>query len=772
MILLLDTALKGSILIAAAAIVAHFLRGRSAAARHAVWTAAVVGHLAIPLFALVMPQWTVPILPVPSWVSASPPEVVATRNEVHTPAPVVSVSAPAEKSAAPEAAQSPSPESSVSLLSRIPRSPTSIAVIVWTLGTLLVLLRLAVGTWKVGRLAKKGDRVDDGEWLSLTQRLANRLGITRPLTLLRGDRLAVPVTWGVVYPAVLLPHDSLEWPEERRRFVLVHEMAHVKRFDALTQLIAQIAIAVFWFDPLVWIAAHRMRVEREHACDDYVIRDGTRPSLYAGELLEMVQAIGSPRHESAAPAFAALAMARRSEFEGRMLAILDARQNRHTLGRRSAVVATAALALLVLPLAALRPFENTRPETARTSTTLQPVSASESESSRDYSDAACDSVWRAQKRGTSNTISLHGSESKYPVVELLSVSADRCAQAAIAGKATFANDRLISLGEDAYVFLRETTPSADRMVRVTSRPNGTLEFSPRLNGATAPYDDSMRAWVGRFLPEVLAETGTSVAQRVARDTDRGGVTAALTRIGSISSPAARREHYEALLDGKPLTDREYDQVSQHASRTLASSPQDLLTVLSKVAAGPASGTKGLGRALGRLNQARETLGKALSTALDGRTSGIDSARTLTSYGTSDDPDMMLLALRGAKDLSSDTDKRVLLQTLTAGALRRNNAGLRSAYFDAVESMSSDTDVRVVLVTALPFGHNDPLVTSNVLRLVRDLLSSDGERRVTLVTAAQQKLLSTARLRQEFMEAAKSISSDSEYRVVLQALSSL
>ena len=240
---------------------------------------------------------------------------------------------------------------------------------VWMLGTLLVLLRLAVGTWKVGRLAKKGDRVDDGEWLSLTQRLANRLGITRPLTLLRGDRLAVPVTWGVVYPAVLLPHDSLEWPEERRRFVLVHEMAHVKRFDALTQLIAQIAIAVFWFDPLIWIAAHRMRVEREHACDDYVIRDGTKPSLYAGELLEMVQSIGSPRHESAAPAFAALAMARRSEFEGRMLAILDARQNRHTLGRRSAIIATAALALLVLPLAALRPFENTKPETAGTSTT-------------------------------------------------------------------------------------------------------------------------------------------------------------------------------------------------------------------------------------------------------------------------------------------------------------------------------------------------------------------------------------------------------------------
>jgi len=148
---------------------------------------------------------------------------------------------------------------------------------IWFVGALLVLLRLAIGTWRVGQLAREGARVEDGVWLSLAQRLANRLGVTRPLTLLRGERLAVPVTWGIVYPAVLLPHDADSWSEERRRFVLVHEMAHVKRFDALTQLLAQLSLAVFWFDPLVWLAAHQMRVEREHACDDYVLRDGTTP---------------------------------------------------------------------------------------------------------------------------------------------------------------------------------------------------------------------------------------------------------------------------------------------------------------------------------------------------------------------------------------------------------------------------------------------------------------------------------------------------------------
>jgi bla regulator protein blaR1 len=89
------------------------------------------------------------------------------------------------------------------------------------------------------------------------------------------------VTWGIVYPVVLLPDDADSWPEERRRFVLVHEMAHVKRLDALTQLAGQLALALFWFDPLMWVANRRMQLEREHACDDYVLRHGTAPSKYA-----------------------------------------------------------------------------------------------------------------------------------------------------------------------------------------------------------------------------------------------------------------------------------------------------------------------------------------------------------------------------------------------------------------------------------------------------------------------------------------------------------
>jgi beta-lactamase regulating signal transducer with metallopeptidase domain len=265
------------------------------------------------------------------------------RGAVSPPAttPVVSAAA-----ITPNGEKNSGPVASTLASARAPLGIIPVVGTIWFVGALLVLLRLAIGTWRVNQLSREGVRVEDGVWLSLTQRLANRLGVTRPLILLRGERLAVPVTWGIVYPAVLLPQDADTWTEERRRFVLVHEMAHVKRFDALTQLLAQLALAVFWFDPLVWVAAHQMRMEREHACDDYVLRDGTAPSLYAGELLEMVRSIGTPTHDRAAPAFAALAMARRSEFEGRMLAILDPRLDRKSLHKRGTLMTAVIVALL------------------------------------------------------------------------------------------------------------------------------------------------------------------------------------------------------------------------------------------------------------------------------------------------------------------------------------------------------------------------------------------------------------------------------------------
>ena len=75
--------------------------------------------------------------------------------------------------------------------------------------------------------------------------------------------------WGLLAPnVILLPADADSWGEDRLRAVLLHELAHIRRNDWESRLIAQIMCAVYWFNPLVWFAARRMQVEAERACDD------------------------------------------------------------------------------------------------------------------------------------------------------------------------------------------------------------------------------------------------------------------------------------------------------------------------------------------------------------------------------------------------------------------------------------------------------------------------------------------------------------------------
>ncbi|MBC7794010.1 MAG: hypothetical protein H7Z43_09890 [Clostridia bacterium] len=296
---------------------------------------------------------------------------------------------------------------------------------------------------------------------------------------------------------------------------------------------------------------------------------------------------------------------------------------------------------------------------------------------------------------------------------------------------------------------------------------GVLEFIPSFNGRRIEYTDDMRAWMGRFVPEVMREAGVDAPQRVARDLARGGVSLVLANIGRTKSTTSKRAHYEALLDGRPLTEAEYAQIRTHAARNLYGSSSDLNAVLTRIGAGPAAGTKGLKAAVTRLMQSQEAMGEALGVALEQNKSSSESASTMTQYASTDDPEMLLLALRGAAEISSDTDRRILLQTIAPRVLRRKSATLRDAFFAAAREMTSDTDLRIVLQAALPFGHNDPAITLAVFKAVGNM-SSDTDKRVVLQTAAEQHLLSTSEIRNAFMVAARTMSSDTDYSLVMQA----
>ncbi len=238
------------------------------------------------------------------------------------------------------------------------------------LGTAAVIARLLMGITRLRAIVRRA-RPAEPHWAALAERISHGLGLRRPVSIRIGAAGSVPVTCGILRPLVILPADAAEWDEERRTLVLTHELAHVHRYDVLTHIVGQLAVALFWYHPLAWLAATHMRQERERACDDLVLGAGARPSRYAGDLLELVQTLSG----AAAPAAAALAMARRTEIEGRLLAILDRAVRRDPIGRRRIATTVAAASTVVFALASVHPMEAAvaRPQPA--TIVLSPVEA-------------------------------------------------------------------------------------------------------------------------------------------------------------------------------------------------------------------------------------------------------------------------------------------------------------------------------------------------------------------------------------------------------------
>jgi TonB family protein len=167
---------------------------------------------------------------------------------------------------------------------------------------------------------------------------------------LETPRGGMPMSFGLWKPVIFMPADAAQWSEERRRMVLLHELAHVRRGDIATHLLARAALSLHWWNPLVWMAWRRFLKERERAADDLVLAAGARAADYAGHLLEVARSLQS----SPATAWAAVAMARRSQLEGRLLAILDSQVSRGKAGRTTVALAVLLAVVLAAPFAAIR----------------------------------------------------------------------------------------------------------------------------------------------------------------------------------------------------------------------------------------------------------------------------------------------------------------------------------------------------------------------------------------------------------------------------------
>jgi HEAT repeat protein/beta-lactamase regulating signal transducer with metallopeptidase domain len=347
--MLLDALLKVTLLLAAAGVLSLALARASAATRHMVWTFAISGALILPILSIALPRWQLPIVTLSSPAVATTPDVVEPDA---APAARPLRRAKVDATASQRPAVDTPPRSAGSMPSW---SLASVVLVIWLVGATAVVGRLLLGLLAVQWMTRRTARVVDAPWLPLAVDLASRLGVASRITFMEGGTATMPMAIGILRPAVLMPRDAVRWPVERLRIVLLHELAHVKRRDCLTHAIAQIACAVYWFNPLAWIAARHLRTERERACDDLVLAAGTRGSDYAEELLEIARVMRAGRFPALMTG-ATLAMAHRSQLEGRLIAILDPRVPRSSVSRRWVVSAAAAVACALPPLAALQPW--------------------------------------------------------------------------------------------------------------------------------------------------------------------------------------------------------------------------------------------------------------------------------------------------------------------------------------------------------------------------------------------------------------------------------
>jgi len=180
--------------------------------------------------------------------------------------------------------------------------------------------------------------------------VSQQVGLKRRVRLVSGVATVMPMTWSVFHPTVLLPCCCDTWSTARCRIVLLHELAHVKRFDCLWLLIAKLARAAYWYNPLAWWAVKQLRITAEQACDDRVLRCGQAPPEYARQLLEFVASLRGHRRARRL----ALTMARRSTLEGRLRSILDATRSHRALTRTGAAAAVLTLAAVLLPASMLK----------------------------------------------------------------------------------------------------------------------------------------------------------------------------------------------------------------------------------------------------------------------------------------------------------------------------------------------------------------------------------------------------------------------------------
>src|SRR6266446_151947 len=745
-----DAFVKATVLLLLAGLVTAFLRRSPASLRHLVWALACGGVLALPLASALLPNWSLagwPRLDVPVAFNAERITLPATPPDPTPVARVVPTVQTHQASAAPAATVGEEP-----VRWRLTTDWTTLVFPIWLSGVGAVLILLAVGLARIMWLDRVTRPVQDEAWLILLEELSLELGLHRHVRLLQANGPAMPMTWGIRRPAILLPAEADAWSAERRRDVLLHELAHVKRHDFLIQLIARIACAVYWFHPLVWLAVTRLREERERACDDHVLRAGATPSAYATHLLEIARGLRAAR----ATSLASVAMARPAQLATRLIDVLDTRRSRDTLSARSAVPAWIAAIAVVVPLAAAAP-RVAEPASAARGGSLDTIPRLPSPGLTSSAKRAVPLLALASRQLVAGMDTLrgcsaegarrssHSHEGDGDVVTL-SITVGRCAVTFDGeGKFTFNDDftDIATLASGGRIVIQVDYGTHDRRVTIQRRGN-ELERVYKVDGDVRPFDDEAKAWLKETLAFLLRRTGFMAEARARWILDRRGIQGLIDEFGELTGDYTRRIYYQAAVESGKLDAAGYERIVTLAGQSIDSDYElaEFLIAVSKT------------------QPLTERMQAGFVTAAKSIGSDYERHRVLTAALSRPGltPAMEAGMLDAAADINSDYELATLLIELNDA--RPIDEAVRPAFFKAANRLQSDYEHRRVLDAVVARQGTGPAMLADVLTSAKTI-NSDFELAELLTKVGGSYVLDDA-LRPAFFAAAKNLNSDYEH----------
>lgn len=366
MALLVEFFLKSSLVLGMALGLSFLLKKQSASVRHFLLGVSLVGLLVLPFLSAFIPGWQTGLLP--SWRTGPPGQVVIDISS-HQGELASSTTASLNRDHAQVKNSKYSTGEEIVSPGAKWLNPLSWYGInaLWCLVSGLLLVRILLGLYGALRLTRRGIPLKGYPWQQLFLWFSTNTlkSLKRKVQLVKSKGIAVPMTWGVLKPVVLMPPSSSQWPLEQCSSVLFHELSHVKRWDFLVTLLCRISCCLYWFNPLSWMVFKRLRMEQEKACDQMVLQTGIKPSTYASSLLSLKQAIDN-RHYRPIPA---LGMASSSELHERLTTILEKQIKIKEIKMKTKIMLLMLIVLAVALIGTAKPNQTPSAVTEETAVT-------------------------------------------------------------------------------------------------------------------------------------------------------------------------------------------------------------------------------------------------------------------------------------------------------------------------------------------------------------------------------------------------------------------